>query len=332
MTLTMRDIARMCGTSPSAVSLVLNQKDEGKVKPHKREAILAAVEKYQFRKNTIAQSLKMNKYFKVAVCIRGVLSRYPIMGNYSQYDFISQFAFQLYQYHYGIDLVQLEESLSLIQIGREIDAHNVDGFLFVNWPADPVSKLMFHLDQQMKPAVSFGTEVADSSSWVIYDRATSFYQGTCHLFDQGSRRVAVLEFDLLPVYTDIKYKAYEKACQERGLTPLPLFFCARPTVKGVVDAVEHLLKTVPDVDGVLLTDNGLVAPVVHALAPHGIRVVGFGDEGFVQLCDPRPAYMRFPIAAAAESCVNFLLNRIDPAQPERPVIHTHLCEWVSQEG
>ena len=119
-------------------------------------------------------------------------------------------------------------------------------------------------------------------------------------------------------HTEAKIKGYQQAYHERGLTPLPPKHCQRHSVKAAVEALREILSEVDGLEGILLTDNGFAPNLVHLLESRPVRLLGFGDEGFAELCEPRLSYMRFPMEAVVESGVNLLLNRINPVQPPRP--------------
>ncbi|MFH1476279.1 MAG: LacI family DNA-binding transcriptional regulator [Verrucomicrobiota bacterium] len=329
--MTIKDIARLSGTSPTAVSFVLNNKDQGKVDPRKKQRILELIGAHHYRQNRAAQSLKLRKTFNIAICIQGSLGQYPIIGNYSHYELLSQIAQRCHQAGYSNDLIQIDVAKLPYPAVEELKHHDADGFIFLNWSAVALCPLLNSIEQRHIPVVSVGAPLADSPYWVIYDRAVSFFNGATYLLDQGLKKICVL--DTLPdsSHSASKYEVYQTALQARGLTPSPLFRVSASTLKSVLMTLNELLRVVPDVEGIILTDNGFAPYVVTMLESKPIRILGFGDAGYACMCAPRLSYMRFPIEAVAESAINMLLNRLDPVEPPRPSQQRHQCDLIIQD-
>ena len=286
---------------------------------------------HDYRRNRVAQSLKLRKTFNIAICIQGSLGQYPIVGHYSHYETLSQIAQHCHQAGYSNDLIQVDVDKLPDPMTQELKHHHADGFVFLNWSADALRPLLNSLEERQIPFVSVGTPLADSPLWVIYDRAVSFFNGATYLLDQGLKKICVL--DTLPnsIHSASKYEAYQTALQARGLTPYPPFRVSSSTMKSVLTTLHELLRTVPDVQGIILTDNAFAPYIVAILEGKTIRILGFGDAGFAQMCAPRLSYMRFPIEAVAESAVNMLLNRLNPVEPVRRSQQRHQCELIVQD-
>ena len=331
MTITIKDIARLSGTSPTAVSFVLNNKDQGKVRPEKKQLILDLIKTHDYRQNRVATSLKLRKTFNIAICIQGSLGQYPIIGHYSHYETLSQIAQRCHHAGYSNDLVQIDIDKIPEQVTQELKHHRADGFVLLNWSADALRPLRNSLEERQIPFVSVGMPLVDSPMWVIYDRAASFFNGVKYLLEQGLEKICVL--DTLPnsIHTAAKYEAYQTALQARGLTPCLPFRVSTSTMKSVLTTLQELLRTVPDAQGIILTDNEFAPYIVAILEGKPLRILGFGDAGYARMCEPRLSYMRFPIEDVAESAVNMLLNRLSPVEPLRLCRQRHQCELIVQD-
>lgn len=328
---TIKDIARLSGTSPTAVSFVLNNKDEGKVDPLKKKRILELIGEHSYRQNRIAQSLKLKKTFNIAICFQGSLGQYPIIGHYSHYELLSQIAQNCHHAGYSNDLIQVDIEKKPAQATLELKHHNTDGFLFLNWSAETLRPVLKSLHQRHIPVVSVGMPLSDSPLWVSYDRAESFFNGVKYLLGQGLSKICVLDTMLASIYSASKYKAYQSALQTCGLNAYPPFQVSSSTIKSVMTTLKELLRTVPDVDGIILTDNAFAPYIVSMLEGQPIRILGFGDEGYARMCEPRLSYMRFPIEAVAESAINMLMNCLSPIEPARRSQQHHQCTLIVQE-
>lgn len=330
MKLTLKDIARLAGASPTAVSFVLNGKADKRVRAETREAILATVRKYNYRRRAAAKGLKLQRSFKVGLAVAGSFSEYPLIGAASHHELVNLVACSLHERGYGTGMMQLDPMRPPAEVARDLEREEVDGFVFVDAPAPFLDRILFRLQQHLIPAVSVGTPFpADTAyAWAAIDRESSFEAGAVHLLDAGCRRVVMLDIDFNAKFTAVKRRAYERAMAARGLEPLPLFAVQSHTARAAHDAAGALLRSVPDVDGVLLTDN-LFAPVVQmALGDHPCRLLGFGDASLARLCDPPIPFMRLPVDVLAQLCVDHLLGWIETPDRRQPLNRLLPCDLV----
>lgn len=332
MALTIKDIARLTGTSPTAVSFVLNNKDAHQVSLAKRQAILAAVKKHGYRRNSIARGLKLQRTFHIAVCIQGFLYQYPIFGCFSFHDILSAITREFHQADYRITLLQIDRNRPLGAIARELEQEAVDGFLFLYWDPKPLQKLMFLLDQQGVPAVAIESALDATCSWGLIDQRTSFYNGTRYMLDQGLTRLVMMDIDA-PVNPNhlLKKEGYEQAIREYGLKPLAPVFIRTLTVTAAFAAVQELSAKFPNIQALLLTDNYFAPQIVNTLHNRPIRILGFGDAVVAEPCDPKLSFLRFPIEKLTESCVTMLLDRIREGPNFKPRQVRLPCELVIQD-
>ena len=334
MKLTIKDIARLAETSATAVSFVLNGKDEGRVSAEKREAILAVVRKVGYRRSAAAKGLTLNRSYRIAVCTAGGFLSHPLIGATSHHELINLASQRLHDAGYGIAPVQADVHRSAAEITGRLRQVEADGFLFVDMPADVLDRILFSMSERHTPAVALGTsfpETAPGYSWAAIDRGGSFEQATAHLLDRGLRRIAMLDIDVSGTFTAVKRAGYERAMRARGLEPLPLLGMARRTARAAQAATRELLAAVPEVEGILLTDNLFASVVQLALNGRPVELLGFGDDTFARLCDPPLSFMRLPVAALAEVCVAHLLSWIDAPETHEPLRRSLLCDLVLQE-
>jgi LacI family transcriptional regulator len=334
MNLTMRDIARLAGASPTAVSFVLNGKAEKRVRPATHEAILATIRKHGYHRRAAAKGLKLGRSFKVGLAVAGTLSGYPLIGAASHHELVNLAARSLHERGYGVGMLQLDPQRSPSDVLRDLEQEEVDGFLFVDFPAAFLERILSGLQARGIAAVSAGTPLPDEAgySWAAIDREGSFQAGTDHLLDAGLRCVVMLDIDINGTFTRIKRRGYERAMTARGLEPLPLFALRSRTARAAHEAALELLRALPGVEGVLLTDN-LFAPVVQlALSGRPCRLLGFGDMSVARLCDPPLLFMRLPVDALARLIVAHVLERIEIPDQSRPLRCMLPCELALAEA
>jgi LacI family transcriptional regulator len=333
MRLTIKDIARLAHTSPTAVSFVLNGKGEKRVSPATCKAILKVVRKHGYRRRSSARGLKLQRNFKVGLVVAGPLSEYPLIGAASHHDIVNLAARFLHERGYGVEMLQLDTHRKQADIARELEQEEVDGFLFVDFSADFLDRILFWLQEHNMPAVAASTRFPDESpySWAAIARESSFQAGVEYLLGTGVQRVAMLDIDINGTFTAIKRRGYESAMRAHGLDPLPMFRLTAPTARAAHTATLELLKNVPDVEGVMLTDNLFAHIVQMAMDGHSCPLLGFGDESVARLCDPPLAFMRLPIKDLVNVCVENLLEWIENPDRRSPLHCLLPCELVLAE-
>jgi len=334
MRLTIHDIARMAGTSATAVSFVLNGKDHKRVRADKRRAILEVVRKHGYKGQTAARALTLRRSYRVAICTAGAMASYPLIGAASHHETILLAAQSLHASGYGLGMLQIDTSLPLADTARRLAQEDVDGFLFVDFTADFLDKILFSLAEKRIPAVSVGTPLdarAPDCSWAAIDREGSFAAGASYLLGQGLRRLAMLDIDLPKTHAAAKRRGYERAMRSRGLDPLPLFATRSRTAAAAIEATQQMISQVPDVEGVLLTDNFYAPLVQHALAGRPVRILGFGDDAYAQLCEPKLSYMRLPVGPMAQACADHILEWIVRPKERRPFQRLFSSDLVLQQ-
>ncbi len=329
MRTTINDIARLTGTSPTAVSFVLNGKDHKRVHPAKRQAILDAIEKYGYRRNMAAKGLTMRRAFRIGICVAGRLDQTRVLAAAGHYGLVSQAAARLHESGYGIALLQLDLALPLPEACRRLVREDVDGFLFINFPVMALDRLLFSMAERRIPAISVGAAVEGAHSWVAIDHERSFELGCIHLLDAGLRRLVMLDTDASRVSSEAKRRGYERAMRARGLEPLPTVASVASGARGACDAARAALETVPDVEGILLTDNGHAAVVQMALSGRALRLMGFGDDGPARECDPPISWMSLPVHSVADAAVDHLLRWIDAPEPPPPLQRRFDCALIA---
>lgn len=337
MKLTIREIARLAGASPSAVSFVLNGKDEKRVSAEKREAILRVVRERGYRRSTTARALKLQRTLKVGLVQYGTLAEIPIVGFASHYQLTASAASLLHQKGYGVGLIQLRPG-EIDAMAAALLQEEVDGFLLADFPPEVAAALNPAQGHQERPVVSMGTQLGAGFRWAAIDREGSFAAAVDYLAGAGLTHIGVLDTDwwnpgepIEALHQQARFRGYEQAMQRRGLTPMPVVSIEAATVAGVQSAAHRLIEAAPDIEGVLLTDNYFAPLVQTFLSGRAIRLVGFGDQSFGECCEPRLTYMRLPVDELARTCVDHLLACVEEESAPEPLSQWVPCELVEGE-
>jgi LacI family transcriptional regulator len=283
--LTLKDIAQHVGVSASTVSLVLNDRDHGRVNTVVAERIRRAADEMGYVPNLLARSLKTKQSHTLGVLSDGVAS-IPFAGPMLR-------GAQATAWNDGYLLMLIDTG------GRgELDApavkslmqRNIEGLIlatefhrFVDVPLVPSSIPTVVLDGT--PAT--GRDDIDS---VVPDEEQGAHDAVRYLLDHGHRRIAHLTVsDPRFVARKLRLAGYDRAMTEAGVEPDPRLVVravAPSTVSGYPVARE-LLERPDRPTAVFCFSDQLAFSVYQAAAdiglhiPEDLSVVGFDNQIFV---------------------------------------------------
>ena len=312
MALTIKDIARLAGVSPTAVSFVLNEKAAGNVSPKNQQVIKNLIRQYAYKQDRTAKALIMGRSFRIAICYQNAPDAYPWLGNASHHLLINNIASRLHQTDYSIDLIEASPQSSLNAHGTRLLAHHADGFFFINYAVAALEKIAFLLIHHGLPVVSVGTPVPTGDiDWVAADRQISFEYLVNHALEQGITRLGFLDTDISKTYSAMKQGVFERIMHARQLDASAIQIINAFGVKAAARAVQQMITSFPDLQGIVLTDNGLAPHIQLILSDRQIQLFGFGDDIFVAQCEPQIPYMQLPMRQMAKLAVEHLLRKIE---------------------
>lgn len=331
MTLTIKDIARLANVSPTAVSFILNNKAAGNVSPKKQKIVTDLIRQHGYKQNRTAKALIMQRTYRIAICYRGSLEESPWFGNASHHLLINSIASQLHKRDYGVDMIEADPQPSLNALSERLLSHKADGFLFINYAADIIEKISLLFAHNKIPVISAGTAIpSGEADWIAVDREKSFEDIVHFALDRGISRLGFLDTDMSKVYSMMKQRVFERVMKSRGEKNPAVGIIEVFDTKAITAKVREYVVGYPDLEGIIMTDNG-VAPLIQlVLADRPLQLFGFGDDIFVSICNPPIAYMKLPMRQLAHMAVEHVLRRIEKGLAGPAVQILVPCELVAQ--
>ena len=315
--LTLADIAKAAGVSPSTVSRVLNNQvgERSKV----RARILQVIEETGFRPHAAAQSLAARRANNI-----GLLVPAPVGHVFSQLYFL-----QLAQY---ITQASQEQGylLSLFLMGSGVEQQKllpqitrqgfVDGLIVRVMEGIGGDPLLGQLTQLGVPLVASGRPaIPEQISYVAADNYGGAHTALTHLLSLGRKRIGLIVGSVGAPGGHARVSSYGKVLTERGIAVDEQLIVVQEN--GYL-ATQSLLKFKPDA---IYFATSMALDVLLALreagahVPQDIALVGFDDLPLAQQTDPPLTTMRQPIAAMGQRLVHILLDII--ANGATPVRH-----------
>ncbi|RIH86740.1 Catabolite control protein A [Meiothermus luteus] len=269
---TLSDVAREAGVSPSTVSRVIN--GTARVDARKREAVLRAIERLGYRPNLMAKGLAQGRSLTIGVVTQEISSPY-----YGEMLKGVEQALEGTSYHpifaSGHWRADQEEAALKVLVGRQVDG------LIVMDGSVPQERLL-ELAQSM-PVVVVGRSIPGLRCLGI-DNAQGAYEGTRHLIELGHRRIAHIAGPQSHPDAIERLRGYRKALEGAGLPFDPALVVEGDYLEpsGLL-AVEALLARGALFTAIFAANDQMAYGANVALyrrgirVPHDVSLVGFDD-------------------------------------------------------
>jgi LacI family transcriptional regulator len=311
---TIKDIARELGISPSTVSRAL--KDHPDISPATKAAVNKLAEELNYQPNSIALSLRHRKSNTIGVII-------PEIVHFFFSTVISGIEDIAYSAGYSVLISQSNESYEREVMDTKAMFNNrVDGILI---SMSRETKELGHFESIHKrgmPMVFFDRECTTiGCSNVLVDDIEGGYQATQHLIEQGYKRIIHLKGPShLPIARD-RHIGYKKALEESGI-PYNRDFVINEEVGNDPEQAEEVFGRFYDqlhekCDAVFASTDMIAYGIIQALkkrnvrVPEDVGVIGFSNWQFTSLTEPRISTVSQPGFEMGQEAARLLIEEIE---------------------
>ena len=336
--ITILELAKLAGVSDATVSMVLTGK--GRVSSARRKQILELAREHGYRTNPAARALAQGRTNRIGLCIAGTITRHAMIGEFSFHARLDLFAEGIQSAGYAIEIIQADPAQAPEELSRNLREHAVDGLIFLNWPRDLLERPLLSLRERGLPAVASGTAFADGGfTWTDVDASASMEDAVLRLSREGRLRLALIDtvIGARAVWVEPSFK---RAMHRSAGISSEDALLVRPVsadYEGVRDATLAVLKSQPDIQGIILPDNFLAPAVLNALRVEGrrpgddVRVIGYGDTVFADQCRPKLSHYSLRLEEQVRFGLSALLEQIQGGSVYQPR-HAYLApEYIARE-
>lgn len=310
--MTLREVARLAGVSPAAVSRYLNG---GPLSPEKRERIRQTIAETGYRPNQAAQTLRTGQIHQIGVIVprldsftvsrvmaginEGLASRdyMPVLGCSDLQD-----ARELSY----LDVMQANHVAGIILMGTSLTEEKLEAFRACT-----------------VPLVITGQQVPGQPC-IYHDDFHAMGELTQLMLARGRRRLGYLGVSERDRATGVARRAgVQAALRGAGLNPEELF-CVQsdfPMEQGY-QAARLLLERRPEVDGILCATDQIAHGAIRALReagkrlPQEVSVAGVGDNWANEISQPGLTTACLHHQESGRKAAELLLELIDRKRPE----------------
>ncbi len=309
MSTTIKDIAKALGVSVSTVSRALN--DSPQINKETVKAIKVIAKRLNYRKNTAAAGLRINKTFCLGVVV-------PNIGIYFYSRVISGMQKAASKAGYQLLICQTDEQEeNEIKFLQSLLNGRVDGILMA---ISKGTNKLNHVKEVMEemPVVLFDrTDPSIETTQVEADDFNGAFIATKYLIDGGAKNIAHLAGPKNMQNSKNRLNGYKEALRQSNIPVKQnlIYNCDfdRHNVEG---ALKKILKSNPNLDGIFAVNDDLGVQAILVLKklgfkiPNQISVIGFGNYPVSKIVEPKLTTVSHHLFEIGEKSVEYLLKMI----------------------
>lgn len=339
----LRDVARHAGVSPSTVSNVLNGR-LGRMRPDTSERVRQAVRELGYAPNQLARQFRTGQVRTIGLIVPSVAN--PFWGLVAQ----------------RVEQVASERGYQVLLCNSERDPDRearfagtlldsgVRGLIFGSSPLS--FDHLGHLAGRGLQIVAFDRSLAGVSPLVVgsveIDNVLAARLAISHLTGLGHVSIGFLSGPIRTVSRRERLAGYRRALADAGITPDPglIWQGASVTTFGDAEGAElgrsgaHHLLSMPKRPTAVLTINDMYALGAYAGArdlglrvPEDVSVVGFDDlPVLAEVAMPPLTTVRQPLPAMMRIATTQLTERLEGTRAGRPDHTTATPELVVRQS
>lgn len=283
--ITIKDIARILGISPSTVSRAL--KNHPDINADTKKAVNELADKLKYQPNAVALSLKNSRSNIIGVII-------PEIVHYFFSSVISGIEDVASQKGFTVIICQSNESFNReVANARTLLSHRVDGILVSISKETTSFDHLVNLQEGGIPLVFFDRIAPEiHADQVIIDDMEASYRATCHLIETGCRRIAHFAGPQGLLIGKERLQGYLNAHKETGLPVDESLIIEADTFEKARNAVGRLIDTKNIPDGIFAVNDMTAIGAMQTILkrgfkiPEDISIVGFSDGYLSGITDP----------------------------------------------
>ncbi len=283
--ITIKDIARILGISPSTVSRAL--KDHPDINSDTKKAVNELAHKLKYQPNAVALSLKNSRSNTIGIIIPEIVHHFFSSVISGIEDVASQKGFT-------VIICQSNESYDReVANARTLLSHRVDGILVSISKETHSFDHLIDIQEGGIPLVFFDRIAPGINvDQVIINDMEASYKATRHLIETGKKRIAHFAGPQRLIIGRDRLQGYLNALAEAGLPVDNRLIIEADTFEKARNAAVELLDAGIVPDGIFAVNDLTAIGAMQAIQKRGykipeeISIVGFSDGRLSGITDP----------------------------------------------
>ncbi|WP_036601937.1 LacI family DNA-binding transcriptional regulator [Olivibacter sitiensis] len=321
------DIAKALGVSPTTVSFVLNGRaKEKRISERLEEQVLKYVNEIGYKPNSLARSLRTGKTNTIGLVVESISNTF--FSNIARA--IEDIAYANgYRILYSSTENSIERTRAILQMFAD---RQVDGYIIS--PPEGVEAEIQRLVEGKKPVVLFDRMIdklgLDS---VSINNEFSAYNATKVFLGNGYKLIACVTLDSRQQQMKDREEGYVKALEDSALSPIVYKADFDISDDDFKNGFSSFLTQHAGIDAILFTTNYLAIKGLRHLRNMGYKVgetfglIAFDEHDLFELHQPPITVIAQPIEEIAQKLIALLLDRLGTdriLEPQHLVLPTTL--------
>jgi LacI family transcriptional regulator len=327
--ITIRELAKAIGLSPTTVSMVLNSTHSAPNIPEAtKRRVREAAKKLGYSPNPFARYLGSGRSATVAILLSDITDPYCA-------TVLKGIDSSLYSSEYVPVLLDIENSRAKFKrnIQKLVD-RRIEGIIAIANSALLQTELLTTIKKRKIPIVSIGRDMAGTEiSSVSIENDTGAYLAIKHLYDLGHRSIAFLKGPNDILDSSRRWDGLVRFAREAGLTINPKLTVQLRTPGTSYEAgfiaAQELLKRKQPFTALLTFDDLTAFGAIRALThvgksvPAHCSVIGFDDVTTATFFNPPLTTIRQPMEALGAAAVEMFYDLAEAFFDKRELAPIH---------
>ncbi len=322
-------LADYLGLSPATLSLVMNRSAVADSIPKAtQDQIFAAADKFNYRPNFLARSLRTQRSFTLGVIVPEVSEGYAtlVMSGIEEYLLREGYFYFVASHHHRPDLID--------EYPRLLLDRSVEGLIAVDTP--------WHHDLSIPVVTVSGHNEVNKVTNIVLDHRRAAQLALEHLFQLGHRRIAFIKGQEFSSDTEARWEAIVQAAARLGVT---IHAKLTAQLQGEVPSPDlgyqvtrRLLARHEPFTAIFAFNDISAMGAIRALrekelrVPEDVSVVGFDDIQSAAYQNPGLTTVRQPLRKMGKIAAETVLRRIARDGMDHPKEITVEPELVVRES
>jgi DNA-binding LacI/PurR family transcriptional regulator len=310
----LKRLAEHLGLSPTTLSLVLNNSPGASAIPREtQERIFAAAERFEYRPNPIARSLRSQRSYTLGVLVPEMSDGYSamVLGGIEGFLLRESYFYFIGSHRHKAELIE--------QYTRLFVDRCVEGIIFVDTPVRRPLRL---------PVVSVsGHERVEGLTNIVLDHQRAAELALEYLVGLGHRRIAVIKGQDFSSDTEVRWSAIRATAEALGVPIHPGLVAQLvgddPSPEPGYLATKALVASGLPFTAVFAFNDISAIGAIRTLreagyrVPEDVSVVGFDDTFGAAFHNPALTTIRQPLRPMGALAAEWVLRRISdgPSAP-----------------
>lgn len=303
----LKELAERLGLSPATISLVINGSHVADSIPKEtKDRIFAAVQKYKYRPNFFARSLRAQRSFTIGVIVPEVSDGYSasVMSGVEDHLLQEGYFYFVVSHRHRADLIDEYPRLFL--------ERSVDGLIAVDTP--------WTLSLSVPVVTVSGHNQVKGVTNIVLDHVRAAEVALKHLSQLGHRDVAFIKGQAFSSDTEVRWANIQNAARQFGIPIVPKLVSQlegdSPSPELGYQATRRLLASRKPFTALFAFNDISAMGAIRALreaklrVPQDVSVIGFDDIQSAAYQNPALTTVRQPLREMGRIAAETLLRRI----------------------